>query len=79
MLARRKFYGVIIDSAEPEVATVVLSTVRASSSGKKAIAIVVSDASAGVPIGMFVLRKPVAVDLAMRTLRAANGREEHGD
>jgi len=73
MLARCKFYGVIIDSAEPEVATEVLSTVRASSSSRKAIAIVVSEASAGVPGGMFVLTKPVAVDLATRTLRAATG------
>jgi PilZ domain len=73
MLARCKFYGVIIDSAKPEVAMEVLSTVRASSSSRKAIAIVVSDASGGVPGGMFVLSKPVAVDLATRTLRAATG------
>lgn len=73
LLARCKFYGVIIDSAEPEVATEVLSAVRASSSSRKAIAIVVSEASAGVPGGMFVLTKPVAVDLATRTLRAATG------
>jgi hypothetical protein len=64
---------VIIDSAEPEVAMEVFSAVRASSSSKKAIAIVLGDTSAGVPGGMFVLRKPVAMDLVTRTLRAATG------
>jgi hypothetical protein len=73
MLARCKFYGVIIDCAEPEVATKVLQTVRASSSSRNAISIVISDNSAGMPGGMFVLREPVAVDLATRTLRAAKG------
>ena len=72
MLARCKFYGVIVDGAEPDAATV-LSAVRSSSSSQNAISIVISDGSAGVPGGTFTLRKPVAVDLATRTLRAAKG------
>jgi hypothetical protein len=73
MLSRCKFYGLIIDSAEPEVATEVLCTVRASSSSRKAIAIVLSNTSASVPGGTFLLTKPVAIELAIRTLRAAKG------
>lgn len=73
VLAKCKFYGVIVDSADPEVATHVLSTVRTSSSSRKAISIVVSNGSAVVPGGTFALRKPVGVELAMRTLRAAKG------
>lgn len=63
----------MIDSADPEVASEVLTRVRASSSSRNAISIVVSDVSAGVAGGAFVLRKPVAVELATRTLRVAKG------
>jgi hypothetical protein len=73
MLARCKFYGVVIDSADPEAATQILSGIRVSSSSRNAISIVVSDGSAGVPSGTFVLRKPVASELVVRTLRAAKG------
>jgi PilZ domain len=73
VLARCKFYAVIVDSAEADVAKEVLSAVRASSSSRNATSIVVSDASADLLVGTFVLRKPVAVDLAVRTLRAAKG------
>jgi hypothetical protein len=73
MVARCKFYGVIVDAAEPDAAREVLSTIRASSSSRNAISIVVADGSAGEPGGTFVLRKPVALELTMRTVRAAKG------
>ncbi len=73
MLARCKFYGVIVDGGEPDAAGEVLSAVRASSSSRNAISIVVSDGSAGALGGTFLLRMPIAFELAMRTLRAAKG------
>jgi hypothetical protein len=71
MLARNKFYGVIVDGSE--AAREILSLFQTSSSSRKAISIVVSDGSAGTPIGTFVLRKPVSVELVARTLHAAKG------
>jgi hypothetical protein len=73
LLAHRKFYGVIVDGAEPNVANAVLNAVQASSSSRRAVSIVISDDSAGLAGGAFVLRRPVSVDLASRTLRAAKG------
>jgi hypothetical protein len=73
MMAQRKFYGVIVDGAEPNAASEMLNMFRMSSSSRKAISIVVSDGSAGVPVGTFVLKKPVTFELAVRTLRAAKG------
>jgi hypothetical protein len=73
LLARRKFYGVIVDGTEPHIANEVLSAVQASSSSRRAVSIAVSDDPTRLEGGTFVLRKPVGVDLAMRTLRAAKG------
>ncbi len=71
LLTQRKFYGVMVDSIDPEETTKVLSTFRASSSSRKAIAIAVSDNL--VQGAAFHLGKPLSPELAMRTLRVAKG------
>jgi hypothetical protein len=72
-LARRKFYAVIVDCDDPNVADGVLSAFRTSRSSKNAVSIAAVQGSAAMPQAAFVMTKPVAGVLALRTLRVAVG------
>ncbi len=71
LLARGRYYGVIVHDADPQSATELLAATRKSSSSKRAVTIAVLTQSGGSLGTMFELRAPVAIDLAVRTFRAA--------
>ncbi len=74
LLARTKFYAVIVDDTDLLAATEVLNAARRSPSSRNAISIAVVGGSAGGTLGTtFVLRKPVPGELVLRTFRAAQG------
>ncbi len=73
LLRSRKFYGLIVDTNQLQVASAVLTTARASASSRNATSIVVRAGSSNAVSGTFCLRKPVPSELATRTLRAAKG------
>ncbi len=74
LLGRTKFYALVVDDADLLAATEVLNAARKSPSSRSAISIAVVGGSAGGTLGAtFVLRKPVAGELILKTFRAAQG------
>ncbi len=73
LLLTRKFYSLMVDTNELQVASAVLTTARASTSSRNAISIVACTGSSDAVGGTFLLRKPVPSELASRTLRVAKG------
>ncbi len=71
LLARGRYYGVIVHDADPQAATELLRAIRQSPSSKRAVSIAVLGRSGGSLGAMFELRTPVAAELALRTFRAA--------
>lgn len=71
LMAKGKFYGIIVDSADPDVATELIKAVRKSPSSRRAVSIAVLSGSTGGLGAMFELRTPLTAELALRTFRAA--------
>ncbi len=70
LLARNRFYGVIVHDADPLGAAQLLQAIRRSSSSKRAVSIAVLRKPSSLGAA-FELRTPMAADLALRTFRAA--------
>lgn len=74
LLRRRKFYAVLADNIDGAATSEFLGAVRQSTSSKSAVSIVFADTPArGVSDAAMVVTKPVSAELALRTLRAAQG------
>ncbi len=74
ILKRRKFYAALVDNVDEAVTSDFLAAVRKSTSSKTAVSIVFAEPPAkGVSDAAMVVAKPVSAELALRTLRAAQG------
>lgn len=78
LLARRKFDGIIVEGDDSTATNELLRNLRASSSAKSAVVLLVLpegvSADAGFRMGAnLVLTTPVSADMAVRSLRAAYG------
>ncbi len=71
LLAKSKFYGIVIDGTDPQAAAQLLDAIRKSASSKRAVSVAVLSGSAQSLGTVFELRTPMTEDLALRTFRAA--------
>jgi hypothetical protein len=73
-LKTRKFYAILADDIDQAATSELLAAVRKSSSSDKALWIVFAATPTAVaPHAAMVVAKPVSMELAMRTVRAAQG------
>ncbi len=73
LLSNRKYYGIVVDDATSNDAAELLTRVRQSMATKSAVSIAVARGFPGNSLEtMFLLGKPVADELALRTFRAAH-------
>jgi hypothetical protein len=74
LLLTRKIYAILIDHPDAAAANTLLMAARRSSSSKNAVSIAFAKGSAVAAFeAALQIAKPVSADLALRTLRAAQG------
>ncbi len=74
LLKRRKFYAALVDNTDAATTSEFLGAVRESTSSKTAVSVVFAEPPArGISDAAMVVTKPVSPELALRTLRAAQG------
>ena len=75
-LTRQRFEAVIVDCAEPSVASLVLKSARSAPCNKRAVAVAIIDGTTGVRSAFdmgahFALYKPISMERAKTSFRAA--------
>ncbi len=74
LFSRSKIYALVLDDAFPEDASQIRSAAQSSPSSKNAVSIAVVSRKTRETFGAtFVVAKPITLELALRTLRAAQG------